>query len=511
MDSKGLFSALSFVAVFIYVYVGIFTFRQSKNSKIHRMFLALCFSYGIWSFAYAFAYVSIDKYVFMYWNKIAAIGWCSFSAITLYLVLLITDNNLSRKKPIIGLVFSPAVFFFVLAVFFFGEGIKTTKLLSKIFYIGDFLYNFTFLLLSIIILLLWGLKSNKDRVKRQAKILVLCSSVPFILNLLTQTILPIFGILKFPLMGQLYSVIMILGTFVVITKYKFLRIPEKFLLEEIENKMMDMVVFTDENYEIVRISKHTLDLLGFQESELIHSPISLLFEEENKKRLPLDKLSWQEVKIFDIEIKGKGSQRIPTNISYIPVFDKTIGDFLGVVLVMQDITNEYELRERNALLHEKTIRDSLTKLYNHQYSMEIIKNEIQRQTEQGINELSLMMIDIDYFKQVNDTHGHVFGDQVLETVAGIMMASVGEKGSVGRFGGEEFIVILPEISLEKSVEIGEIIRKNIDQYEFENNLKLTVSIGIKKRRNEESVELVKKADDLLYISKRKGRNKIEYS
>jgi two-component system cell cycle response regulator len=510
MDKSSLFSALSLFSVFIYMYVGVYTLKQNTKSIIHRWFLLLCTSYAIWSFAYAFAYVSKDQYMFSVWNKISAIGWCSFSAITLYLVLLITEKPIVKKRIIRKIIFFPAILFLYMAVFLFGVGIKTSPLISNIFYIGDFLYNFLFLIVSIIILFVWGLNTKSKRIKKQSTILVLSSIIPFCLNLMTQTILPIFGVDRFPQMGQIYAIIMIMGTYTVITKYKFLIFQEKFLLEEIQNKMMDMVIFLNERYEIIRISKHTLDLLDFREDELLNKNVSCLFNESIKQKIILGSIKEEEKKYNDVEILKKHGQKIPTNINFIPIIDNKIHDFLGAILVIQDITIEYELRRKNEQLQEKTIRDSLTKLYNHQYSVEIIKKEIDNiNAEVNEKELSLMMIDIDYFKNVNDTYGHVFGDYVLETVSNILVSNINDNGYVGRFGGEEFIIILPQIGIDKAYDLGEKIRSGIEKYKFDNDLKLTVSIGIKQFKNESFIQFVKNADDLLYKAKRNGRNRIE--
>jgi two-component system cell cycle response regulator len=512
MNMNSLFSAFSLVSVFIYMFVGFYTFKQSTKSTIHRVFLSLCTSYAIWSFAYAFAYISNSKYTFSIWNKISAIGWCSFSAITLYLVLLITENRIIKKRIVRILIFFPAVLFLYMAVFLFGVDSKTSPLISNIFYIGDFLYNFLFLLIGILILFVWGLKTNSKRIKKQSKLLVLTSIIPFCLNLLTQTIIPIFGVVNFPNMGQLYSVIMILGTYIVITRYKFLRLPEKFLFEEIENKIMDMVILLNEKHEIIRISKPTLNLLRFEEQELLNKNISYLFHGNTKKQIDSGNIKKQEKKYNDIEILIKHGGKIPTNINYIPIFDNEIHDFLGAFLVMQDISIEYELRRKNKELQEQTIRDGLTKLYNHQYSVEIIKKETDK-VNRDVNkkELSLMMLDIDYFKKVNDTHGHLFGDYVLETVSNILVSNINDNGYVGRFGGEEFIIILPQIGIDKANDIGEKIRSGIEEYKFNEDLKLTISIGIKQFGNESAVQFVKAADDLLYKAKQNGRNRIEYS
>ncbi|WP_160690805.1 diguanylate cyclase [Clostridium sp. C2-6-12] len=512
MDYVSLFSSVSLVSVYIYVYIGIYTFRQNKKSIVNRVFLLLCISYAIWSFAYAFAYVSNNQYVFSIWNKISAIGWCSFSAITLYLVLLITEKKIINKRIVKVAIFSPAIIFFYMAVFLFGVDINTSPLITDIFYIGDFLYNFMFLIISIIIIFIWGLKSDSKRVKYQSKILVLSSIIPFCLNLITQTIMPLFGIENFPLMGQLYSVIMIIGNYIVITKYKFLRMPEKFLVEEIENEMMDMIILVNNKFEIIRVSSHTLCMLNFEKSEILNKNINALFNENIIGQIYKNNNFKELIKYNDIEMIGNNDKRIPTNITFIPVYDNKFDDFLGAALVIQDISIEYELRKKNEQLQEKTIRDGLTKLYNHKYSMEIIEKELSKlNLGENKKELSLMMIDIDYFKKVNDTHGHLFGDYVLETVANILLNNTNDKGYVGRFGGEEFIIILPQIGIHKAYDIGEKIRNSIEKYKFNNDLKLTVSIGIKECKNESSVELVKNADDLLYKAKQNGRNRIEYS
>ncbi len=509
MDTTCLFSAFSLLAVIIYMYVGVYTFKQNIKSIIHRLFLALCTSYAVWSFAYAFAYASSDRYIFSFWNKISAIGWCSFSAISLYLVLLITDNKIARNKAVTILIFFPGALFLYMAVFLFGVNIQTPLFISNFFYIGDFLYNFIYLLISIIILFLWGLRSDSKRIKRQSAILVISSFIPFCLNLLTQTIMPLIGYSEFPLMGQLYSLIMILGIYIVITRYKFLILPETFLLEEVGTRIMDMVILVNVSNEIVRFSKHTVNLLGYKEHELLNKNINVIFSEGFKKTLDTDIVQKKEEKYLDVEIIGKYGKHIPANINYIPIIDRKINDFLGAVLIMQDISAEHELRRINEELHEKTIRDSLTNLYNHQYSMEIIKNEIQELSDN--KDLCLMMIDIDHFKRVNDTYGHVYGDYVLEVVSGILIKNISDKDSVGRFGGEEFIVVLPYSEISQACHIGEKIRSGIESHKFDNDLKLTVSIGIKQLKNESPMQLVKNADDLLYKAKQSGRNRIEYS
>jgi len=311
-------------------------------------------------------------------------------------------------------------------------------------------------------------------------------------------------------MGQLYSMVMIIGTYIVIEKYKFLRIPEKIVLEEVENIIIEMIIVVNEKCELIKISKHTLNMLGFGESELLNKNITVLFDDLDKEKFTLHRLMQQELNYSDIGIIKKNGEKIPVNIHSIPLWDKKVNDFLGAAVIMQDISIEYELRRKNDKLYQLNIKDGLTNLFNHQYSFEIINKHLNEINENGNSKtMSLMMIDIDYFKQVNDTYGHLFGDYVLKTLANILLEIISDNGYVGRFGGEEFIIILPNKDLDMTYELAEKVRKEIEGYKFEKTMKLTVSIGLNQYKNQHSIEFIKEADDLLYRAKQNGRNRIE--
>jgi diguanylate cyclase (GGDEF)-like protein len=132
----------------------------------------------------------------------------------------------------------------------------------------------------------------------------------------------------------------------------------------------------------------------------------------------------------------------------------------------------------------------------------------------GVIPLSLMMVDIDHFKEVNDAFGHTEGDQVLREVSSLLRASVRKKDTVARYGGEEFILILPGASLEASAAIAERIRGLVENTPFEvgkARLNLTVSIGISNfpdHQPKSKEELIKMADLALYEAKRGGRNRV---
>jgi PAS domain S-box/diguanylate cyclase (GGDEF) domain/uncharacterized domain HDIG len=268
-----------------------------------------------------------------------------------------------------------------MAVFLFGENIKTSQIVTRVFYIGDFLYNFSFLLISILTIFIWGLKSKSVRIKRQSIILVLSSIIPFVANLLTQTILPLFTNISLPGMGQLYAVIMIVGCYIVITKYKFLRLPEKFIFEEITNEMLDMIIIINEIGQIIRISRHTLNMLGFEKNELLQKNIDNIIDSNNKEQFLINKMKESNNRYNNIGLLKKNGDKIPVNISSKRIFDSKIHDFLGVILVIQDISLVHELQRKNEELHAyvqqiKAAEEELKHRYDQNLEMErLIFNE----------------------------------------------------------------------------------------------------------------------------------------
>ena len=167
-----------------------------------------------------------------------------------------------------------------------------------------------------------------------------------------------------------------------------------------------------------------------------------------------------------------------------------------------------EMGRQNALLEELAITDSLTGLYTHSYCIERLHQE-SANARRYQTPLTLIMLDIDYFKRVNDTHGHLAGDGVLKGVAGIIDANVREGDIAARYGGEEFMLILPNTPREGGFAIADRIRSKIEAERWEiEGLTVTISGGLKAMENENATELIMRADANLYAAKEQGRNRI---
>lgn len=161
---------------------------------------------------------------------------------------------------------------------------------------------------------------------------------------------------------------------------------------------------------------------------------------------------------------------------------------------------------------QMSITDSLTKLFNRRHFEVEFEREYKR-TKRYKNDLSLAIIDIDFFKKINDTYGHLCGDYVLKEIAFLMNQNFRQTDEIFRYGGEEFVVILTETSEKTACVPLERLRKKIENHKFvfnNENLKVTVSIGVCSNNDfENAFDMFAQADKALYFAKNSGRNLVK--
>ncbi len=172
-----------------------------------------------------------------------------------------------------------------------------------------------------------------------------------------------------------------------------------------------------------------------------------------------------------------------------------------------------EMRELNRKLKIQATRDELTGLYNRRYFKDMLQKHFA-QAHRYKQDLCCLLLDLDFFKQVNDTHGHAFGDLVLSEFAELISARIRESDIAGRYGGEEFIVILPSTGLEGALQLAEQVRAISESHLYQGaqaEMYVTCSIGVAslQQHNPETAErLIYMADQALYFSKAHGRNQV---
>jgi diguanylate cyclase len=179
-----------------------------------------------------------------------------------------------------------------------------------------------------------------------------------------------------------------------------------------------------------------------------------------------------------------------------------------LVITVQDVTERVLSQHR---LRELNIRDQLTGAYNRRYLDSRLADECKRHTRYG-RPLSVVMLDIDFFKKVNDQHGHEAGDRVLAEVAARLAGSIRKSDCLVRYGGEEFCCILPETGLDSACLLADRFRCAVEQLTVKTGgteLRVTISLGVAlQKKGDTPMSLLKRADEGLYDAKQSGRNKV---
>ena len=187
---------------------------------------------------------------------------------------------------------------------------------------------------------------------------------------------------------------------------------------------------------------------------------------------------------------------------------------LFIARLKTNIRNYLLLQEnkiKTEQLEKMSVTDSLTGLSNRRYIFDRLAQEIEKAGRYNAA-FSVLMLDIDHFKKINDTHGHQFGDTILKKVADIIRSSLRTMDVAGRYGGEEFFAILPEVQLNGAMIAAERIREGVENLKTEDKkYDVTISIGAAEYHGEDMQDIVKKVDQLLYKAKERGRNCTECS
>ncbi len=320
---------------------------------------------------------------------------------------------------------------------------------------------------------------------------------------------------------------------------------QKFILEAIPEPFLIL----DGDGDFLKVNPKGMEILGYPPEELRHRvfmdvvPLEDLFAirqgfEEMRQG--------QEVR-FRVRVISRLGERIPVEVLGVhreEAFFVTLRDLRERVEIEEEFERKKKeftekIRERDLYarelqvirdlykeklkeiqgMREEALRlsytDDLTGIYNHRFFIEQLTLEVERQKRYS-TPLALLMIDIDYFKNYNDTNGHLAGDQVLKAVSILIQRGVRQTDIVARYGGEEFSAILINAGREKALEIAERVRRNVADTRFPNesaqpNKHLTVSVGVATFSSSISslTDLIREADHALYRAKKRGRNRIE--
>lgn len=286
-------------------------------------------------------------------------------------------------------------------------------------------------------------------------------------------------------------------------------------LENIIDSVSDIIIITDKDLKIVSVNKYVQNASGVSKKEILECKIYDFFKESNKLKKKINELKEKGLKeVEEVEVTlNLGNKELPVIAKFVAYENKN-GELEGYICSARDITKlketvKYIKKKAENLLKESKL-DPLTKCLNRRGLIDPLEKAF-KQAKNGTERFSVLMFDIDDFKVVNDTYGHQEGDKVLTKVAQIMRESCRKDDYVVRFGGEEFLILLPGTKLWTATAIADKIRLQIASISFNNGaFKITISGGAAEWNYKDQVaeDTIERADKFLYKAKKNGKNQI---
>lgn len=299
-----------------------------------------------------------------------------------------------------------------------------------------------------------------------------------------------------------------LGTIVDITDIIQTKQQLKLLAQAVE-QMDEMVRITDKNGIITYVNEALVAHTGYKRVELINKKISMFKSGEQDS--DFYKNLWNTIlsgnTFRDVFVNRKKDKNFFYEEETItPIMDEN-NQVQHFVATSHDITERFQMEKE---LNRLATMDALTSIYNRYKISEELEIEIARVNRyEGV--FSLLMLDIDYFKNINDTYGHDVGDSVLIELCGVVSKLIRESDRFGRWGGEEFMLISPHIQKDAVISLANKIKEAIATHIFKDLKQVTISIGVTHfHKGETKEDILKRVDDLLYEAKDAGRNTVVY-
>ncbi|MGE5758437.1 MAG: diguanylate cyclase [Sideroxydans sp.] len=291
-----------------------------------------------------------------------------------------------------------------------------------------------------------------------------------------------------------------------------IRATENALLESEERyrsifEHVDDIIYTIESDgTFSSISPSSERLLGWQPDEWIGGSYELIVHPDDlahMRELFVNAQAGKPLPVFQVRILTKSGEYLDAEIAANPIHR---GGAIAILGVVRDIT---ERKQKEKEIHLLAATDSLTGIINRREFTSILENELAR-AKRYATPLSLVMYDLDHFKQVNDTFGHDAGDHVLQTVANLVKRSIRAIDVDARWGGEEFMILMPQSDIEGARNAAEKLRVAIAGQHFDKVGYITASFGVAEFGSGDDIgSLLKRVDDALYKAKGRGRNCVE--
>lgn len=495
-------------ASFVTLTIGIFAFNK-RDETTSLPFAAIMFAATIHTFGYAFELLSKTRETLLMWLNIEYVGVAFFPVLLIWFCYSNFDEEKKRHTVTILSFFTISLTTFFLVQtnnyhhFYYSQIIihQSDQLILETikgpwYYVQGLSIFVTLFILFISTLKMY--KHSIDIYRRKAKG-VLISLVIFVVGVLSTALNLIPSTLDvFPLLYVIIGIIWF-STYLGNGVFDLMPITYKKIFDNISEGVMVL----DKNDHLAHFNMAAYDVFKSEVRLIRGLPISKVLD--NIFVIPHNDYTG---KVFEVRFRNK------IKIYHLKSTDLygQKGYYNGKILVFNDITKEVEA---GRVLKALATQDALTGLSNRRHFFDRCHDKIEHARIEG-KKISFVLMDLDHFKTINDTYGHTVGDVVLKEVSKLCQKTLREYDIMGRYGGEEFAILLYDTSLHETHMIIERMRDTIQSHTFDcdgNTIKLTVSFGVHRPNllDEDDMSVIlKKADKSLYQAKHEGRNRVVY-
>jgi len=538
----------------VYIFMGISILLKDPKSKVNKIFFLISITLYLWAVMLALMINAPNASTAAFYERMTTFCWSFIYYEFLYYCIFLTKReNILRETWQRLLLFLPAggsfcLYFFKpyvasdFAMTSYGWIILAPQNRSPLWNSYFDIYYTLYVVASILLIYYWGKKSKFKRKLMQSRVIVSSMIITAIIATMTDVILPEFSTLLIPKISIITIMIAVSGMWYSVIKYGLMGFTSESVLVDVLKIMNEGLIILNEDGRIISANNGALELLGYEEIEIKDQLVSLIFPNIEE----IYKLDMGNSNSFEIYIKSKNNDKIPVLISSSVLLDNC-GQKFGTVLIFNNIfeikqiqnnlkvTNnnlEKRVQERTCELSTLNIQlakqieevlakeeeiiklaynDHLTGLPNRRSFYDKLNQAIPKA---ALNEKSfaILFLDLDGFKLINDTMGHAQGDKLLKKVADRLTDILDESNVLARVGGDEFLILLHNITSEQYINKNCENIINIINEPFQiskNEIYITTSIGVSIYPEDgvEVEELVKNADIAMYNAKESGKGK----
>ncbi len=529
--------ALLCICFIFYLFMGIYSYRKDKKSKVNVIFFSLCIAASLWAIGYAFMLISPNIEIANVWRIVSALGWCFFNGLWLFFAISLKGTNQKNANSKLQyLLYVVSLIFFISNLLYepskvvsyeaygFSDNLYTTTTIGTVFSI----YNVVLFIASDIIIYFLMRNSHKNRVRKQIKTILITSLISVCLAVISDLLLPAMGIMIFP-SGIITLSIGMGGIWYAINKHKMMLISYELVSEYLFEAVNEPIFILGEDFLVKNCNEASLNITGYNYKDLEQNSLHTIVNFRNFNFENIMKIG--NVINIEVDLYRENKEDLVCELSATVIYDE-YKDILGILTLLHDVSErksiaeiqknytlkleESNLKLKNEIIDrlsaEEQIRhfvyyDALTEVSNRKKMLEDV-DLLLGYKNKGF---AVLFIDLDKFKSVNDDYGHQAGDYILRTVAGRLKSIIRSTDTISRIGGDEFIIMIRD--LKDSANAEKIATAALETLSMafnykKNQLFIGASIGISifPKHGIDADTLIKNADSAMYEVKRKGGN-----